>query len=481
MKYQTTFSVTGHLKVIILLLLLFLPACQTIEATGERQLTLIGEQQEIQMGKEAYEQIQQTMDLYPDQSLQTYVNELGVRIAASTERPELPWTFHVLDDDVVNAFALPGGYIYVTRGIMTHLENEAQLAGILGHEIAHVTARHSVVRLSKSMLAQFGLGVARIVAPELQSLAQLAGTGLQFLFLKFSREDEIESDLLGVRYMRNVREDPVELMDVMAMLNRVSGSEEGQRLPQWASTHPYPENRLEIIAEHIETLEPVDYLPVERESYLQKIDGMAYGKNPREGIVRKNAFFHPKMRFSFQFPEGWQVINQKQAVIGISPEQDATLQLSLSPQDTMEGALRTFFRQEGISAARTEKVEINGISAVAGSFQARAQQGIVLGRAMFTEFQGRVFQIVGFAAQPRWQAYDRAVLRSMRSFEELTDPELLEAKPLRIEIVRIEESITLDRLHANRGIPIPLEELARLNQIETDETLSPGSLLKIVR
>ncbi|MCF8107295.1 MAG: M48 family metalloprotease, partial [Desulfohalobiaceae bacterium] len=331
----------------LLLLSLFLAGCTTVKATGERHLTLMGESQEIARGKQVNEQIQRSMKLYPDKELQTYVDHLGKEIAATTERPDLPWEFHILDDEAVNAFALPGGFIYVTRGIMAYFENEAQLVGVLGHEIAHVTGKHTVIRMSKSVLAQVGFGMAQILAPELKGLAPAARAGLQLLFLKFSREDETEADILGVRYMRNVNVDPRELIDVMEMLARVSQDEEKGSIPQWASTHPLPENRRETITSHLKTVSRRLYEPVERSSYLRRLDGMTYGKDPRDGIVRGNHFYHPDLRFKYAFPPTWKVVNQKQAAIGISPNKDAVIQMTLAKQRSAEEALRDMFRKQG--------------------------------------------------------------------------------------------------------------------------------------
>ncbi|MFP4071380.1 MAG: M48 family metalloprotease [Desulfovibrionales bacterium] len=464
----------------LVLTALFLAGCQTIEATGQRRLTLISESQEITMGTQANEQILESMSLYPDEDLQTYVNELGLRIAATTERPELPWSFRILDDDVVNAFALPGGYIYVTRGIMAHFENEAQLAGVLGHEIGHVTGRHSVIRMSKSVLAQLGLGAAQILVPEVGGLTQAAGAGLQLLFLKFSRDDEIESDLLGVRYMQNIREDPRELIDVMEMLARVSETEQRGALPQWAMTHPLPENRREIIAEQLRSTDPVQYQPVNREGYLRRLEGMTYGKDPREGIIRENVFYHPDMRFQYDFPNTWQIVNQKKAVLGISQAKDAVIQISLSDRESAVAALQTMFRQEGIAGKGAERTRINGLPAATGTFLARTPQGVIEGRATYIEYGERLFQIIGYSGQQTWQKYDRIVAPSMFSFQELTDPKFLEVDPLRINIVTVERRTTLRQFHGRRNVPIPVDEFARLNQAEIDETLEPGRLLKLV-
>ena len=257
-----------------LVLLLWLASCAVNPATGQRQLSLMSEGQEIQMGREADPEIVASMGLYPDEDLQAYVQELGEALASRSERPDLPWTFRVLDDPLINAFALPGGYIYVTRGIMAHFESEAELAGVLGHEIGHVTARHSVNQISKAQLAQIGMGVGMILAPELQQYEWLASASMQLLFLKFGRDDEHQADELGVRYMGRVGYDPAQLSGVMAMLGQVT-REGGGGPPEWLSTHPNPENREEAILEMAETAEvALEPALVRRDVYRQLLDGI---------------------------------------------------------------------------------------------------------------------------------------------------------------------------------------------------------------
>ncbi|MGD2068949.1 MAG: M48 family metalloprotease, partial [Gemmatimonadota bacterium] len=178
----------------LLLLATLVAGCARNPATGERQLSLIGERQEIEMGREADQQIVASIGLYDDEALQSYVDGLGQRLAATSERPDLPWTFRVLDDPTVNAFALPGGFVYITRGIMGHLTSEAELVGVLGHEIGHITARHSVNQISKQQLTQLGVGLGMVLVPELQNFGGLASLGIQLLSLKFSRDDENQAD-----------------------------------------------------------------------------------------------------------------------------------------------------------------------------------------------------------------------------------------------------------------------------------------------
>ena len=463
-----------------LLFCLTLTACQTIEATGARHLSLIGEQREIEMGEASNEDIVRTMGLYPDEGLQRYVQELGTSMAQTTERPELPWTFQVVDDEVVNAFALPGGYIYLTRGIMAHFDNEAQLVAVLGHEIAHVTAKHAVIRVSRAMMTQLGLGVATIAVPELQEFSAMLGQGMQLLFLKFSRDDETEADDLGIRYMLNVNQNPREMMNVMAMLARISETGEKRTIPEWASTHPFPENRMEFIGARLTELGTRDFQPVERESYLRRLDGMTYGPNPREGFVRDTMFYHPELAFQLEFPQEWRVVNQRSAVMAASPRQDAAFQLSLGPERDPQEALQAFSRQSGIRLLSSSASRLHGLPAADGEFLAQTRQGVVRGLATFVLYNGRLFQLFGYTPQQRWSQYDRAIRGTGQSFRQLTDQRILAAEPLRLRIVSTEAAVPLRELHARHRVAIPLDELARLNQVEAEEAVDAGRSVKLV-
>ena len=182
--------------------MLVVDAAQSTPLTGERNFSIIPESQEVAMGKEAAVSVAQSIGLYDDAKAQKYVADLGKRLAAASERPNLPWSFQVVDDPVVNAFALPGGFIFVTRGLMTHLGSEAQLAAVMGHEIGHVTGRHSVRMMSKATVAQLGLGVGMVFSETLRNVGQLGMAGMQLLFLKYGRDAEREADDLGFRYSR---------------------------------------------------------------------------------------------------------------------------------------------------------------------------------------------------------------------------------------------------------------------------------------
>ena len=457
-------------------------ACAVNPATGERQLSLVSEAQEIEMGRQYDQQIVAEMGLHPDASLQAYVQELGSRLAAKSERPHLPWTFRVVDDPVVNAFALPGGYIYITRGILAHLNSEAELAAVIGHEIGHVTARHSVNQLSRAMLAQVGLGAASIFSETVARYSDVANAAMGLLFLKYGRDDERQSDDLGLRYMRAAGYDPREMADVFEMLGRVSAASGGSRTPEWLSTHPNPENRYARITAQVAAL-PQDFsgTVVGRDEYLRRLDGLVYGEDPRQGFFRGSEFLHPELRFRLRFPDGWQTVNQRQAVLAGSPSEDAIIQLTLSDAVSADAAARGFASRDGIRATAPSPTRINGLRAATVAFAATTRDGrTVEGGAAFIEYDGRVYQILGYTAPGRWSAYSATVSRVVESFAPLTDPAILNVQPMRIEIVRLERAMTIEEFARAYPGPLDAERLALINGVEPGTRLEAGRLVKRV-
>src|SRR4051812_39049259 len=211
----------GRLKPAATVVLFAAAACATNPATGERQLSFMSEEKEIALGQENDAQVRTEMGSYDDRALQEYVTTVGLKLAMASERPNLPWHFTVADVPAVNAFALPGGYIYITRGILPFLDDESQLAGVLGHEIGHVTARHAASQYSKSTLSQVGLLATAIFAPGGQAIAQAGGSGLGLLLLKNSRDDEAQADGLGVRYASRAGWDPAGIPRMLTTLGRI--------------------------------------------------------------------------------------------------------------------------------------------------------------------------------------------------------------------------------------------------------------------
>ena len=450
-------------------------------ATGQNQLMLVSEEQEIQMGREYDPQVVASVGLYPDPAWQQYVQQLGSKIAATGERPDLPWTFRVVDDPAVNAFAVPGGFIYVTRGLLAHMNSDAELASVLGHEIGHVTARHTVSQMSNQQLAGLGLALASIVSSDLERHAGLANTALGVLFLKYSRDDESEADDLGLRYMRRTNYDPRAMPEVFTLLERVGASQGGGRLPEWLATHPSPANRRANIAEQIAAL-PQNFSGtlVNRDAYVQRLDGQVFGPNPREGFFTGGHFAHPDLRFQITFPEGWATDNGKQAVVAVSSAKDAVIELTLVDGASAEAAARAFLSQEGISSGAPSSESSHRLPASGSEFTAATEGGTLGGAVLFVEHSRAVFRLLGYAPQERWSANRAAVERALQSFQPLTDPAALAVEPHRIDIVRVERGTTIEAHSKLSPSPVSSAALALMNHVDPTTPLEPGRLIKWV-
>jgi len=456
-------------------------ACAVNPATGERQLSFISESEEIQMGREADPEVVASLGLYPDSAVQRYVRGLGEELAAVSERPNLPWTFRVLDDPTVNAFAIPGGFIYVTRGILSHLTSEAQLVGILGHEIGHVTARHSVNQMSRQQLAQLGLGVGMILSEQVAAVGDLAAAGLQVLSLRFSREDESQADGLGIRYMRRLDYDPRELASVMRMLERTSELAQGSgRVPEWLSTHPDPANRVDDIQRIVATAdEDLSAAIVRRNGFLRQIDAMVFGTNPREGYFDGDVFHHPDLRFRIDFPTGWQKANGKSAVQAGPPSEDAILALTLA-EGSPSAALDEFGAQDGVSVGGVMARQVNGLTAALAPFAAQSQENRFRGLVLFVSHGGITYQFLGYTYEARWGSHADAIEAALRSFRPETDPDVLAATPDRIELVELDGSLTLAGFVERYPSAVAPEVIALINQVESGEAFEGGTLAKRV-
>lgn len=467
-------------RTILAALALTQAACAVNPATGRRELSLVSEGQEIQMGRDADPQITASLGLVEDAALQRYVSELGLRLAAVSERPHLPWSFKVVDDPIVNAFALPGGFIYVTRGILAHFDSEAELAGVLGHEIGHVTARHSASQISRQQLQQIGLGVGMIFSETVREYGSLAAAGLQLMNLRFSRGDESESDVLGLRYISRLGYDPEAMVGVFQMLAQVSGGREG-RIPEWQLTHPYPENREANIRGVIERENLARGGRVERDGYLDRIDGLVYGEDPRQGFFRGTRFLHPDLAFEITFPPGWQTTNQRTLVGALAPSERAVVVLEVVPEaGTPEAELREFLGQQGIRGGATRAESRVGVELVRASFDAATQNASLSGEVAFARRGEVVLRILGYAARADWPAHAREVAQTISSVAQLTDAAALAVQPWRIDVVALPRAMSLRSYLAQNPSPVDVETLARLNRRGADEVLAAGARIKRV-
>jgi predicted Zn-dependent protease len=458
-------------------------ACATNPVTGKRELSLVSEQQEIQMGQQGAQQVAQEIGLINDQALQNYLQGIGAALAAKSERPNLPWTFRAVDDPSPNAFALPGGYIFVTRGLLDLMNNEAELASVVGHEIGHVTARHSVQQMSQQQLAGLALGVGAILSPTVAQLGGIAQQGLGLLFLKYGRDDERQADDLGFRYALTQGYDVRYMDDVFRSLQRLGEASKQSPLPTWMATHPGEAERIQTIDAKLAQLQPAQLANarVNAQQYMQRINGLVYGQNPRNGFFQGNTFYHPDLRFQITMPSGWQGQNLTQAVVAVSQQQDAIIQLTLAQGNSPEAAARTFLSQQGIQPGQASQQTVNGVPAVASTFQAQTQQGVIQGLAAFFTYNGATYQVIGYSPAQRYGAYDAVFRQSLGSFAPVTDQRVLNVQPNKVTVVTLPQQMSLAEFAQRYPSTIPVAELAIVNQVEDpNKPLPAGTVLKQV-
>ncbi len=462
-------------------------ACVRNPVTGGRQLALISTGQEIDIGKESHPEIIAEYGGVEDPALQEYFSRIGHDIAQISHRPDLPWTFTVLDSPVVNAFAVPGGFIYLTRGILAHMNNEAELAAVLGHEIGHVTARHSVTQISQQQLFGLGLGLGSIFSSRFRQFSGLAGTGIGILMLKYSRDHERQSDQLGVEYMSQVGYDPAQMSRFFELFQSLR-EEKGQSIPNWLSSHPAPPDRIgstASAAERIKLDHPRSKYMINADAFLSRIEGLIYGENPREGFAEKNSFYHPNLRFQFDFPQGWDVQNTKRSVTFVEPQGKAAIELTLVPPSegqTPEEVAHTTSRQEGIKLIEGSRLRINGNPAYLGRYRLQSDSSAVEVLAAFIAYGKNLYQLAGMTSSSQYNSFAGAFDRTIRDFRQLTDSHILSVQPDRIQIHRAKRGETIRSLWKPKSQSrISVDDIALLNRLDPDQALNADTPVKLIR
>ncbi len=475
-----------RLTPLLLALLLPNPACVKNPVTGGRQLALISESQEIEIGRASHPEILAQFGAVENKVLQDYIGRIGLELSGISHRPELPWHFTVLDSPVVNAFAVPGGYIYLTRGILAYMNSEAELASVLGHEIGHVTARHSVTQISQQQLLGLGIGLGSVFSPTFRQLSDFAQMGLGILMLKYSRDHERQSDQLGIQYMGLAGYDPSQMSGFFRVFEALE-EDSGKAIPSWLSSHPAPPDRIRataVEADHFKQQGTMRQYKVSREEFLARIDGIIFGDNPREGFVDQGRFVHPELRFALNFPDGWNVQNTRSEVIFAEPAGDAAIQLALVPPtagQTPEAVGENLGRREGIQLIEGARTQIGGCPAFLGSYRAQSSQGSAAILAAFVAYGTNLYQIAGLTAESSYTRFADLFDSSLRSFRELSEKRLLSVQPDRLQLYRTRENETLRKISRSRPqTRIRLEDLAILNRIDPDQILQPGTVIKLV-
>jgi len=392
-----------------------------------------------------------------------------------------------VDSPVVNAFAVPGGYIYLTRGILAHMNNEAELAGVLGHEIGHVTARHSVTQLSQQQLLGLGLGLGSVFSSTFRQMSSLAETGLSLMMLKYSRDHERQADQLGIQYMTQAGYDPAEMSRFFQLFVGLS-EEQGQSIPSWLSTHPAPPDRIQVTsatAQKIKQENPGRPYEVNAEALLARIDGLVYGDNPREGFVENGRFYHPDLRFQLDFPQGWKMQNTKSAVMFMEPGGNAMVQLTLVPPgqgQTPEAVGNSMAQQQGVQYIEGGSLRINGNPAFMGRYRLQTDSGIIDAVAAFVSYGKNIYQLSGLSGASAYASFARYFDSSIRSFRELSDTRLLAVQPDRVRIYRAQRGQTLSGIAKSQSPSrIAVEEISRLNRLNAEQPLNGGVPVKMIR
>lgn len=495
MKLKRYFSVT--IPTLVLLFITSSCVVQESAITGSKRAFAYSWDQEVQIGKEVDQEIVGQYGLYSDDALNAYFNEMSFEILENSHMrgegtadrfKNTEFVFRILDSPVVNAFALPGGYVYVTRGLMAHMNNEAQIAVVIGHEIGHVAARHASQRGLQQMVGQIAVIGGAILGQELlglpgETILNLSGQAAQLLFLRHSREHERESDRLGVEYAAKTGFAAEEGAAFFTSLRRMS-EQSGQSLPNILSTHPDPGEREKEIPRLAENWRAEGYDQQVRndEKYMSMIDGLIYGENPRNGFAEDGVYYHPEFEFLMSIPSDWHMINQPSQVIMVSRAEDAVIILRLdSESSTAQESVQNFLNANEITTSD------QGTASNAGNFPAhQANFEIVDGESELgvniyaLEYNNQVFRFINYTDKSQFDSYLTDFNATTQSFNRLRDSRILNIKPVTLRVIEADRRTEFrNLLPSNLPMSITAEELAIMNQVYLDETIEAGTLIKI--
>lgn len=474
---------------VLLLAVLAFPACSANPATGEQQFTaFMPASQEAAIGAQEHEKVRQTFGDFIAGPVADYVSSVGRKVAANTERQDVQYKFYVVDSPTVNAFALPGGYIYVTRGLMALANSESELAAVIAHEIGHVTARHAAERSSQGMLVSLGAAVlsAAVNAP---GVDKVAGLGSELYIKSYSRGQEHQADELGVRYLHRAEYDPfamerfLENLEASTVLEqKIAGREGTSPVMNYFSTHPQTRDRIAHAGAEAAGYSNAAAM-VNRDGYLRVLDGMVYGDSAAQGFVKGRSFYHPGIGFMFTVPAGFQIMNQPNEVVAADKNGTVILVDTGADSSTSDPALyigRTWMRGEPVPAP--EKIDINGMAAATTSFNGNVNGRPATIRLVAIAWKPRQFFRFQMAI-PRSapEALVEDLKRTTYSFRPMTDAEKQEVRPQRLDLFAASPGEGLSTIAAR----LPFEDfredrLRVLNGIKPGQGLRPGTLYKTV-
>jgi predicted Zn-dependent protease len=470
--------------------------------TGQKERSVMSEEVEVREGAKAHQEILKEYGVVKNERLQAYVNDLGQRLAKQSHRANLKWTFTVLDSPEINAFALPGGYVYITRGIMAYLDSEADLAGVIGHEIGHVTARHGAQRATRQQNAAIGALLGGLlgavidakggggVGQQIGEASQAAAAGY---VAKYGREQELQADGLGAEYLSRVNYDPRNMIDVIRVLKDQerfaadAARAEGRPVPQggnnWLASHPSNDQRLEQISRIAAQYQAnKNYADEGRLRYLQMIDGMAFGESPEQGLTRGRNFYHSALNFAMTAPAGWRIINDADDLTIVNPQGDAALILQMAPPNAgrnHEEIIRNVLKP---TSGRTDRYSVNGLNAThfVGTVQGQGGQRAVE-LTVATGAGGQNFLMLYGAKDASALQRNRTGLQEAeRSFRAMTPQDASAAKPWVLRTSALPRGGFGDLARSAPMSTLPEQQLKLMNGVYSGGTVQPGALVKVV-
>jgi len=467
--------------------------CARNPVTGGSDVTMVSEKGEIEQGRKAHEQVIQFYGVYEDQALQDYVNEIGQKLARASHRPDLEWHFTVVDADDINAFALPGGYLYITRGIMAYLNSEAELAAVLGHEIGHVTARHQVRQQTNQTLAGI-LGAGAAIFTGSRAVADLANIGGQAMLSGYGRDMELEADRLGAEYLAKTGYDPKAMIDVIGVLKNqetfeIQRAREEGRDPKVYhgvfASHPSADQRLQ---QAVAVAKPSKdgTLRVGVEDYFRHIDGLAFGSSRQQGIVRDNRFYHAGLGITIAFPKDWVVLNQRNRLLAHTRTQDALVQITVDGRPdklTPREYLQKQIGDKGMTGG--QELNFNGMEGYAMIARSGSPLdggvGPVRYAAVYRDKLVFVFAAASKSSVSSVPAHDRVFLSTFQTLRPLKPSEFPLAEPYRIRLVKAANGVKMEQLATASPIPkYPVQTLRLMNDLYPKKDPEPGQIVKVV-
>ena len=469
-------------------LALLATGCATNPVTKQPDFVLMSEEQEISIGREMNPDILKQYGDYPAAELQNYVSSVGKRLADVSDRPDLFFHFRVVNTPVVNAFALPGGYVYVTRGLLAYANSESELAGVLGHEIGHVTARHAVRQYSKAASYSIATGIASILVPGVSNFGQIADIAFLAISNGYSRDYEREADRLGVKYALKAGYDPKAVSTFLHTLELLDTMKGQKTYHSLFATHPKTEERVTLAESAADTKNTPHPTPlrVGRETYLKQIDGLLFGPDPKEGVVIGSQFRHPDLRIAITFPQGWNIDNRPDAVIAKNPAKELYLLFrmeDLNKKSSIAEIAHNLARKLGFSEMTGSATAINGLDAYVGTYAGRFEKlGEINARIGFIRAEDALHYIIGFARPADFAAALPFFNAAIQSFRQISLSEAQAIKPSRIRLHTVQQGETIDLLcKALAKTPDDAKTMALINALDPKTALlKPGAVIKVI-